>query len=323
MTVSAILTFFNNREYVDSALAMVRAQTFRDFELIIVDDGSSDGTREALVEQLAGATDVRLVLNDENLGVAASRNAAVRSASGEFVWFIDCDDKWSPRILEVLVREAHEYSADMVICGAARVTSFDEVEGKRLDGITSTLAEGRSAVQMILLGGIRGYLWNKLIRRELLLAHPFPIQSSQSDFAAVSAIIFAGARVRVIDEILYWHVERLGSITNSKLKSFDNMSRAMDAVERGVRGGDYTGLERELQYFRQWFYRSSIVNTSIRLGVSDEELGREVRRLRREPDLNDLRVVAAFSRREAIIATLMKYAGAAYGPIYKTFLRVR
>lgn len=323
-SVSVILTFYDNLAYVERALRQVLAQDHQDYELLVIDDGSTDGTAAALVEAVAQIPQARLLLNPTNLGVAASRNRAVAESTGEYVWFVDCDDDWSPRILGELARRAETTGADLVVCGAVRMRHEDDQRVTVLDGRTPGSYQDASAVRALLTGEIRGYLWNKLIRRELLLRHPFPPQSSQSDLAVITEIVFSGARCVTIPGVMYRHIERSGSITNSRIASFANMDASLDRVESLVSArADAHRLADDLSYFRQWAYRSSLVNTALRLGTASPQLDARVRELMGEASVRDLLVVARRSRREAVIAALMKFARPAYPFIYRRHLARR
>ena len=101
-TVSVLMTAFNREEYVGPAIESVLAQTFTDFELIVVDDCSTDGTVEAVRPYLADPR-VRLVQNERNLGDYPNRNHAASCAAGEFIKYHDSDDLMYPHCLAVLV----------------------------------------------------------------------------------------------------------------------------------------------------------------------------------------------------------------------------
>jgi glycosyltransferase involved in cell wall biosynthesis len=96
---SAIVPLYNKKNYVQRSTASVLGQTFRDFELIVVDDGSKDGSPE-IVRSLKDKR-VRLIVQ-ENAGVSAARNRGVASARGRFITFLDADDDWDPGYLEAL-----------------------------------------------------------------------------------------------------------------------------------------------------------------------------------------------------------------------------
>jgi len=319
-SLSVVVTFYNNVEHVASALAQVDALAGDDFELVLLDDGSTDGTAELLRARARAAPGVKLLVNEKNRGIAESRNRAVLASSGEYVLFLDCDDAWSPEIVNRLAERARQSGADVAVCGAARVYNPGAREGRYIDGRADGEFSGRSAMRLLLTGAIRGYVWNKLIRRELLLLHPFPKRRAQEDLAVIIQLIADGALFSIMSEVLYWHVERPGSLTNSRIESFESMSTTLIELERIVSGSmEFSGLDSELDYYRQWAFRNSLVNTAVRLGVTDKALERFVRALRRETSLRSILTTARYSRREAAIAFLIRFAGACYPRIYRRY----
>ncbi|MFH0921152.1 MAG: glycosyltransferase family A protein [Fibrobacterota bacterium] len=96
--VSVIIPTFNRKELTEHAVRSVLAQTFRDYELIVVDDGSTDGTADPLAALFPQEL---TLLRQENRGVSAARNAGIRASHGEWIAFLDSDDEWLPRKLEL------------------------------------------------------------------------------------------------------------------------------------------------------------------------------------------------------------------------------
>lgn len=114
---SVIIPTYNRRELLPQALASVRAQTLPDYEVIVVDDGSTDGTRE----WLATLSDDRVrVLLQENRGPGAARNLGIQNAVGEYITFLDSDDVWLPWTLETYKRVVGEASGPAFISGCGR-----------------------------------------------------------------------------------------------------------------------------------------------------------------------------------------------------------
>ncbi|HEY1663736.1 MAG TPA: glycosyltransferase [Verrucomicrobiae bacterium] len=105
--VSVVIPTFNRAHCVGNAIDSVLAQTFKDLEIIVVDDGSTDGTMEVL-EKFG---DKICVLRQENRGVAAARNTGVRAAHGKWIAFLDSDDRWHPGKLEWQLVMLEKYSA--------------------------------------------------------------------------------------------------------------------------------------------------------------------------------------------------------------------
>ncbi len=112
--VSVIIPTFNRREYVQEAIDSVLAQTYTDYEIIVIDDGSTDGTGEALRERYGN----RVIYEwQENQGESVARNRGIALAQGEYIAFLDSDDLWLPEKLAKQVAYLEEHSEmGSVIC---------------------------------------------------------------------------------------------------------------------------------------------------------------------------------------------------------------
>ena len=89
--VSIILPVYNKEEYLDTTLSLLISQSFQDWELIIVDDGSTDNSSK-IVRKYALSDSRIKIISQENRGVSAARNQGISNASGEWIWFVDADD---------------------------------------------------------------------------------------------------------------------------------------------------------------------------------------------------------------------------------------
>lgn len=115
--VSIVMPCHNGQRTLEQAVDSVLRQTFPDWELLIVDDGSTDGSR-AIVEKLA-ATDprIRVFRNPAPSGVATARNRALQEIRGRYIAFLDCDDAWLPHKLDIQIRAMQTHNAALA-CGA-------------------------------------------------------------------------------------------------------------------------------------------------------------------------------------------------------------
>lgn len=114
--VSVVMPVYNGERYVESAIRSVMAQTFRDWELIVVDDGSADGTWTIVQALAAEDRRIRPVRNSENRGAAGARNRGLELCRGEFVALLDGDDLWRPEKLARQLSLAERTGADIVYC---------------------------------------------------------------------------------------------------------------------------------------------------------------------------------------------------------------
>ena len=113
--LSIIMPVYNAAKYLAGAVDSVLHQTFHKFELILVDDGSSDGSGE-LCDALA-STDSRIrVIHQANAGVAAARNVGLDAAIGEYIGWVDSDDLVHPEMYRIMLTLMEQYSADIVQC---------------------------------------------------------------------------------------------------------------------------------------------------------------------------------------------------------------
>ena len=170
MTVSIVFPVYNKSELLPTTLPSLLSQTYRDFELIAVDDGSTDGSGDFL-DRLA-KTDSRVkVIRQPNAGVSAARNAALDRASGDYVVFADADDTVCPDWLEVLAKEAEISRADIVVSGFFSTDS----NGKALDTVLPP-EEGNITGKEFLGNfyahqsnhGLPGFGHGKIVRRDLI-----------------------------------------------------------------------------------------------------------------------------------------------------------
>lgn len=122
--VSVILPVYNAAAYIEQAIRSVMAQTYTAWELLVIDDGSTDET-VAVVERLAAEDDrVRLIRNEHNCGVAVTRNRGLDMSTGDYVAFLDSDDVWHPDKLAVQVQKAESEQAGLVYTAYA-ITDAD------------------------------------------------------------------------------------------------------------------------------------------------------------------------------------------------------
>ena len=147
--ISVIMPMHNVEEYVELAITTILAQTFEDFEFIILDDASTDRTLE--IAQSFDDPRIKLIRLEENIGLEKGpgivRNIGIDCAHGEYVYFMDSDDAIMPDGLAILLRYAEEYRAD--IAQASRYFFFDDSNAKKLDENTKLIISGRDNVEKV------------------------------------------------------------------------------------------------------------------------------------------------------------------------------
>lgn len=165
--LSIIVPVYRVEAYLPACLDSILRQTLRDWELILIDDGSPDRCGAICDEYAENDPRIR-VIHQDNHGVSAARNAGLRAAQGDYLGFVDADDLVSPEMYEVLLQEAENKGCDIAACGF----SFCSEDGARLR--TEPVPPGFFTRSELILSVYRmpnpfhGSMCNKIFRRELL-----------------------------------------------------------------------------------------------------------------------------------------------------------
>lgn len=215
--VSVIIPAYNLEGYLDTCLQSVLAQTFGNFEAIVVDDGSTDST-PGLLARYAERDPRIVVVRTPNRGVARARETGIARARGKYISFLDGDDFWEPGILEEMTAAIGQNGGyDIICCNHNRVCkSYQSPVRAPRTGDMQEL----EFLKALLCNEIWGGVWGKLYRRELFeqgICH-YPLRLWQ-DVVVNMQIACCHPRVRFIDYIGYNYVQRSGSSNHSRLDS--------------------------------------------------------------------------------------------------------
>jgi hypothetical protein len=324
--VSAVITTYDVAEHISEMSQRLAAMPVVD-EIVIYDDGSSDWTPALLKDFAAEDSRVRLILASDNQGVASARNEALAHCHGEFVWFADPDDQWSPHLVEVLHQAVLDTGADIAV-GRAEQRATDRPQNLCIDGLDRRATSDRaSATDLVLSGAMRGYLWNKLFRRSILPTAPFPAMRSQSDFLGlVGALARSGSTVFVPD-VLYTRVERPGSITRTAEDQVENLRRCTAAVASMLTDeGRLEQCAESFRYFMVWFFAIPAANTPLRTGASPPLVRRGIQSaldVIREMSIKDHVRIARIAPRLELQVTCLLLLRNAYPAAYRVAKALR
>ena len=223
--VSIVVPVYNVEQYLRPCVESVLSQTMSDWELLLVDDGSSD-TSGAIIEEYA-ALDGRIRgIHQENAGAGAARNRGLEQAGGEYIAFLDSDDRYEPGFLAALLAALEREGADAAACGAVTYWENGSHEPERMPLAPRVLADREAVMEhfFTMEQGITG-IWNKLYRRELIGDIRFrPYVRAQDTFFNFEVMMGCERCVNISD-CLYGYLKREGSLTS---ESFG--PRKMDVV---------------------------------------------------------------------------------------------
>ena len=166
--ISVVIPVFNVEAYLDKCMASVVQQSYKELEIIVVDDGSTDNSPQICDNW--SVKDGRVhVIHKENGGLSDARNAGLSVATGSYISFVDSDDWLKPQFIETLMRTLKENNADIVECGVLYVDEQDHVLRKRCCQENKVVKSKIEALRALVKeDGIYQTVWNKLYKRDVL-----------------------------------------------------------------------------------------------------------------------------------------------------------
>lgn len=230
--LSIIMPVYNSVTSLKEAVHSILNQTFTDFELILVDDGSKDGSG-ALCDELAAADHRIRVIHQENRGVSAARNAGLNVASGRYIGWVDSDDWISPIMFELMMERALRYDADIVQSEHSRHREklvLDKNTPMPEDEVLNELESLRRIYRDYGRYANAMSLWSKIYKRELFEDLRFTEGSVFEDDECVPRLLYKGKKNVFFDVKLYQYVCREGSIVMSP--SISGVIALMTHIER-------------------------------------------------------------------------------------------
>ncbi len=230
--VSLLVLFYNLEDSVDYCLESLLAQTYKNYEIVCVDDGSTDATRERLLAYEL-MPNVRVVTID-NGGVSRARNIAIEHACGDYVSFIDGDDVVSPYYLEFLVRSIVESKAEQALGKFRTVLVEDGVPwaGEWPNSLSFESLDRRQITHRFLYEEIIISPCCRLARRDLYLGTPFPEGKIYEDTLTFANQILSCNSFALVDVPIYGYVKRWESITKPNVPGVSQIENFGEAITR-------------------------------------------------------------------------------------------
>lgn len=222
--ISIIVPIYKVEKYLKRCVNSLLAQSYSDFELILVDDGSPDNCGNICEEYAAKDTRIR-VIHKENGGLSDARNAGLGIAKGEYIAFVDSDDWVATNYLETLHKVIELTDSDICECEVFKTTGEIEKYEKSEEKYTSYSSE--KALELLICDKIlHQYVWNKLYKRSCLKDIRFAMGKTNEDEFWTYQIFGNARRITKISNVLYYYFQRESSIMGNHY----NLKR-LDALE--------------------------------------------------------------------------------------------
>ena len=222
--ISVIVPVYKVEQYLDKCVESIVNQTYRNLEIILVDDGSPDNC-PAMCDGWAKKDDRIKVIHKANGGLSDARNAGIAVASGEFIGFVDSDDWVAPFFYERLISMLIDNDCDISACGIEKVNEGQQPKLRDAPYSVNCIG-GEEALHDLICGSITQVVWNKLYRRETIDGIPFAKGKFHEDEFWSYQVFGKADRIAIADFNGYYYLQRTGSIMGEGYSL-----KRLDAVE--------------------------------------------------------------------------------------------
>ncbi|MDX4013217.1 glycosyltransferase family 2 protein [Aliarcobacter skirrowii] len=254
INISVVLTVYNGEKYLDECINSIINQTLRNIEIIIINDGSTDGSLE-IINKFAN-TDSRIkILNQKNMGAAKARNNGIKVSNGKYLSILDGDDIFDDNMLESMYLQAEENEADVLICPYRNFN--DNKEFRR--GLT--LPNNIDNLELFSSSDIKEQLfqisnpaaWNKLFNRDFIIKNNISFQSLSScnDLYFTYFALSLANKISILNKsFVIYRNESSCAISRSRGKVFFNIFKAMNKLKKSLIANNLYD-KYSLSYFRR------------------------------------------------------------------------
>ena len=215
--VSVIIPMYNTEAFIKDCLDSLIAQTFSDFEAIIIDDGSTDGGARIAASYASSDSRFKLI-GQPNKGPSEARNTGLKIMRGEYVTFIDSDDCVAPNFLETLFFIAQLHQADIACCTSQYIDeTYVANKIAPSTAVSTILTPEKATATALYQDSLPDYsAWNKLYRASLWKERLFPAGVIFEDLATIPDVLLAANEVAITNSKLYLYRKRSNSILSSR-----------------------------------------------------------------------------------------------------------
>jgi len=216
--ISIIVPVYNIEHLLPKCVNSILAQSFTKFELILVDDGSTDRSAE-ICDRYANLDNRVKVIHKKNGGTASSRNAGLAAAQGKYIGFVDNDDYINKYMFETLYNYAINHSSDIVVCDYRPVEEEEFIDTEKLEQNNKVQSfnnkEALDQIYTAIPTPTFIYPWNKLFKKEMFDDIRYEEGNLYDDETVAHKILFKSKKVTYVKTALYYYVQRKGSMVNS------------------------------------------------------------------------------------------------------------
>lgn len=269
--ISFIIAAYNIEDYIERCLNSILIDERDDFEVLVVNDGSTDNTLNIINKYAEKDKRVKVITQD-NKGLLEARKTGFINAKGEYILFIDGDDWIDNKLKDNCYRYAKDNELDILLFNAylayddGRNIVYEKTEAKSLEGIPFS--------ELILKDKINHNVWNKLIRREFIPKDSFmklPSITMGEDFLITGLLTTKKPKIKIIDEAYYYYYVRNNSVTKTSSKRLLEIIQVLDYLDKNILSRIENSKElSDFLWFKYSYYLRVITSRYKRSEVEKE-----------------------------------------------------
>lgn len=275
--ISVITPVYQAEKFLKKCVDSIRAQTFTDWELLLIDDGSTDRSSEICQEYAKKDERIRYH-RKENGGVSSARNAGVALAKGRYLTFVDSDDFVAEDLLETLYALAERYKAQMSIC-----RGYDLYEGKEIPELEKEgrefVTDSEEGLRQVMKARVFGVMpWGKLYRKEIFEGVVYPEKTIAEDACAIFPLMEHCETIAFSTVQKYYYVHRRESLTTSGFRQSDLGSVEVWDHNRNIVKERHPALKKEAEVRCCWarFFVLDKLMLLERMGEEEKQLVKQL-----------------------------------------------
>lgn len=256
--ISIVVPVYNCEKYLEECLESLCSQTYKNLEIICVDDGSTDSSVD-LLQSIAEKDSRVKILSQKNAGAGAARNYGLSVAQGKYIYFFDADDIAVNNLLELAYNRAQETDADIVAFNGYTFTNDDISTKKIKPGYNKNVLGDSSCVFSYqdypenIMSIVNVVPWNKLIRTDFIKENNIRFEeiSSTNDITFSAVCAATAKKIALVDkQLMYYRLGHSGTISSTKSKNLKNVVTAVESVISQVSNLSYADkLQSAIKYF--------------------------------------------------------------------------
>lgn len=236
--ISVVIPVYNVEKYAERCFYSVAAQTYDNFEVILIDDGSTDGSGK-LCDEFKEKDPRFRVIHKKNGGLSSARNAGIRVAKGEYIAFVDSDDIVSEEFLSRLYFAAKAAGVDMSMCGNKVFFSEDEIGEMHAPFPIKIITYNEYLRDIFKYHEIYIPAWDKLYKRSIFEEISFPEGKIHEDTFTSPLCAEKAGKIACIDDVLYYYFYNTEGIAHAKFspRRFDDVEAHVILLDKAKEAG--------------------------------------------------------------------------------------